>query len=66
MSSAAERQREHRRREASGRILLTVEVDEIEVTEVLRAARLLNPMLEHSREDIALAVERLIKLLAEE
>jgi hypothetical protein len=64
MTSAAARTRRHRQRQAAGLIVVAVEIDEVRATEVLVAAGLLDPMVDHSREAISRAVERLVELLA--
>ncbi|MFK4725846.1 hypothetical protein ABIE89_006946 [Bradyrhizobium niftali] len=42
MKTAAERQRTHRQRQAAGKIVLPVEVDEVAITEALISAGLLS------------------------
>jgi hypothetical protein len=64
MSTAAARMRRRRAREREGKAVLRIEVDEIEVAEVLCAARLLDPVLNHSREDIARGIEKLLAAIA--
>jgi hypothetical protein len=63
MSSSAARVRRHRERLASGRCSVTVEIDEVEAVEVLCASKLLDPVQDHSREDIGHAIGKLIELL---
>jgi hypothetical protein len=64
MSSTAARVRRHRERRAAGRLFLTLDVDEISTIEVLCGARLLDPQQDHTRADIARAVEQLLAMLA--
>jgi hypothetical protein len=61
-SAAAQRMRLLRERRAAGRSVVPVEVDEADV-EVLYAARLLDPMVDHSRAEIADAIKRLLKTI---
>lgn len=63
MSTAAARVKAHRARRAAGRLSLLIEVDEVDTVEILCAARLLDPLRDHTREDIGHAIERLIGLL---
>ena len=64
MSSAAARQRAYRSRERGGRIVVQVVIDEVAAGHVLEQAGLLPPNGDHSREDYARAIERLLVLLA--
>jgi hypothetical protein len=63
MKSAADRVKAHRARRAAGRLSLLIEVDEVATIEVLERARLLEPLRDHDREDIARAVERAVERL---
>lgn len=56
MKTAAERQRAHRRRQAAGKVVLPVEVDEVAITEALIAANLLSPQDADHRRKIAAAL----------
>jgi hypothetical protein len=64
VSTSAARVRRHRERRAAGRLSLTLDVDEVSTIEVLCAARLLDRQQDHSRTDVARAIERLLELLA--
>lgn len=65
MSSAASlRVARHRARCKAGRCAVTVEIDEIQAIDVLSTAKLLDPLQDHSRDDIGHAIGRLIELLA--
>ena len=55
-----------RERQASGRITLRIELDEIQLIETLAAARLIDPMSDPSRADIEHAVELLVAVLGRE
>jgi hypothetical protein len=63
-SPAALRVRRHRERRAAGRITVAVEIDEVEAVEALAAAKLLNPLRENDRSEIAHAIAKLLELLA--
>jgi hypothetical protein len=65
MSSVAARVKAHRARRAAGRLSLLIEVDEVATIEVLEQARLLEPLHDHDREDIARAVEKAVERLLE-
>jgi hypothetical protein len=64
VSDVTLRVRRHRDRRAAGRLSLTLDVDEVSTTAVLCAASLLDPQRDHTRSDIAHAVEQLLELLA--
>lgn len=67
MSSAgAMRVRRHRERRAAGRLTVTIEIDEVATIEALCAAKLLSPLQEPDRDEIAHAIERLLELLGRE
>lgn len=51
-----------RERARAGRCVVAIEIDEDDI-EVLCAARLLDPLAEHTREDIGHAIVRLLKTL---
>jgi hypothetical protein len=60
---AALRQRLHRARERSGKILLQVELPEAEIIELLVEAGLIDPRAAfYAREDLAEGVERFLSL----
>jgi hypothetical protein len=65
MSTAADRMREHRRRERQGKIQLVIEADAVAVVEVLVEAQLLpaSPLVEHSKHAIEAAVEQLLTMI---
>lgn len=60
---AVVRVRRHRERRKAGRAAVTIVVDEVATVEVLCAAKLLDPLKDHSAADIGHAIERLIELL---
>jgi hypothetical protein len=62
VSSAAARERAHRRRMREGKIVVAVEVD-VDDIEMLTVARLLDPMVDHDRVEVGHAIERVLKLL---
>lgn len=62
-SAAAIRQQRYRQREASGRVLLQVECDELELVGVLRQARQLDA-IEPTKRDLERGLEKLLELLA--
>jgi hypothetical protein len=64
VSTVALRVRKHRARRAAGRLSLTLDVDEVSTIEVLCAARLLDRQRDHTRTDVAHAVEELLAILA--
>jgi hypothetical protein len=66
MTSAADRMRRHREREARGKIVLRIEADEVALIETLAAARLIDRMSDPSRPDLERAVELLLTALARE
>jgi hypothetical protein len=66
MSPVAVRLQRFRQRQACGRVCLTIEVDEIAVTEVLIAAGVLSPGVDHGRGELERAVERLLAALSQE
>ena len=59
MTAAARRMMLLRQRRRAGRSVVPVELDEADI-EVLAAAGLLDPMVEHTREDIGNAIRRLL------
>jgi hypothetical protein len=61
--TAADRQRDYRRRVRGGRCCLLIEVDEVDCLEMLIRAGLLEPSLEHTRDQLAEALARQIDLL---
>jgi hypothetical protein len=65
MSTAADRQRLHRERSRCGKIILRLEVDEVLLTELLVAAKLLEPKVDHGRSEIERATEKLIELIGD-
>jgi hypothetical protein len=65
MSTAAARQRVYRERERGGRIVVAIEVDAVAVGQALEQAGLLPLITDHTREDIAQAIERLLTLLGD-
>jgi len=58
--------RRSRARTAAGRILVTLELDEVATVELLEAAGVLERLQEHSREAIGHGLERLLELLGQE
>lgn len=58
--TAAERQRAHRRRQAAGKVVLPVEVDEISLCEALIAANLLSPQDTDHPQKIATALAAVV------
>ena len=65
MTSAA-RMRELRARQANGKVVLRIECDETELSEILVAARLIDRNAEPSRAALEQALERLIVALGRE
>ena len=63
--TAAARMRLVRKRAREGRCVVQIEVDEDDI-EVLCAARLLTRMVDHSRQDIAGAIQKLLKDIAKQ
>ena len=59
MSAAARRMMLLRQRRRAGRSVVPVELDEADI-EVLAAAGLLDPMVEHTREAIGTAIKELL------
>jgi hypothetical protein len=57
MLSATERQRRRRRRQRDGRIVVRVELDEVEAEERLVAAGLLDPLADHDAKAIERALD---------
>jgi hypothetical protein len=55
--TAAERQRRRRRRLRDGKIIVRVELDEVEAEEQLAAAGLLDPQRDHGRDEIERALD---------
>lgn len=64
-AAAAKKMRRHRARRRAGRIVLSVEVDEVGSVEFLIAARLLSPGVEHGRAAIEEATEKFLKMMIE-
>jgi hypothetical protein len=65
-TTAALRQRRRRERLRQGRFILKVEVDEAGLVEVLTAASLLSPSVDHGRPEIQAAAQRLLGLMIAE
>jgi hypothetical protein len=63
MSRRADRQRTYRRRASSGKIIVPVEIDEIEIDEVLIAGGFLDANAADDRRAIAVAIKRMIAML---
>jgi hypothetical protein len=63
MSAAADRVRRFRERQATGKIALRIECDEIGLIEVLHAARLIDRNRDLERADLEQGLERLIEVL---
>ena len=66
VSPAAERMRRHRQRARAGRVALTIEASEVDLSETLIDAGILKPGAADDRRAIAAAVERLLDLLITE
>jgi hypothetical protein len=64
--SAAARSRKCRARRANGLIVLRIEANEVGLIELLTEAGLLPPAMDHDRNTIAAATERLLATLIEE
>jgi hypothetical protein len=62
MSAGAQRMRLRRERAREGRCVVPVEIDEGDI-EALCTAKLLDPMVDHSRTDIGNAVKRLLRTI---
>jgi hypothetical protein len=62
MSGSARYQRQYRARQREGRVCVLLDIDEEDLV-TLGEAGVLDPMQDHSREEIGLAIERLLKLL---
>jgi hypothetical protein len=58
------RSRRHRERRAAGRLVLSIELDEVSTVEMLCEAHLLDRQRDHSRGDISRALVELIEFLA--
>ncbi len=63
MSSAAARMKAYRRREATGKIPLRIEVSEVDVTELLIEANMLQRLDIEDHDKIARGIERLLVAL---
>jgi len=59
-------QRRRRERLRQGRFILKVEVDEAGLVEVLTAASLLSPSVDHGRPEIQVAAQQLLELMIAE
>jgi hypothetical protein len=55
--------RKSRERQAAGRLLLPIEVDEVELVEVLVAHGVLDPIMADDKAAIARAVERVLEAI---
>lgn len=60
MTTPAERQRAHRRRQAAGKVVLPVEVDEISLCEALIAANLLSQQDADDSRKVAAALSAVV------
>jgi hypothetical protein len=63
MTADALRQRLHRARERTGKIVLRIEIDEVGLTEALIAAKMLDPRIDHDRAAVEAAVARMLELI---
>jgi hypothetical protein len=63
--SSTNRVREHRARERAGKVLLHLEVDEVDVTELLVRHGLLPPRRDCDRTELAAALSTLIRRLTD-
>ena len=63
--TAAERQARYRQRQRAGRVVLRIDVDLVDTTEMLAEAGYLDPSEEEDHAAVALALSRLIASLAE-
>jgi len=66
MSSGADRMRQTRQRRAAGRLLLTIEVAELELAHTLVRHGMLDPLLADEPSAIARAIERTLEALIAE
>lgn len=64
MSTAAAYQRRYRARQAAGKLVVSIELDEADI-ETLTAARVLPRQDHHSRESLAAAVKAFLKISRE-
>lgn len=63
MSAVKDRVRLHRQRQAAGRAILPLDVDEVRVADFLIRARLLDPVNADDRMALTKATERLLELI---
>ena len=63
MSRHADRQRNYRKRQTAGKIILQIEISEVETVAALVAAGFLSPETADDKQAIAAAIERLVSML---